>query len=163
MYKMKVKIDESRLNFPLRTMNAGLLSSFYLELVDVPSTAASVNVYVEYLDGDGATQNFVCACSEATTGDWTCYCVPLTFPAVSESGLKYHVVATDENDNAMWLGSGDLRVLDNPANGGGVEPSVVPGDCYIRNPTTGLYHLLTAVTDEDGNLTIQLADEGIEK
>ena len=36
--KQRIRIDESRLNFPLAPISAGVLSSHYVELVDVPET-----------------------------------------------------------------------------------------------------------------------------
>ena len=87
---------------------------------------------------------------------------PFFFPDLSDA-LEYHVLGTDTNGNARWLGSGPLEVRDNPANGSPVVPEIIPADTYIRNPATGLYHKLTAAVDEDGNLTISLEEEGVER
>lgn len=99
---------------------------------------------------------------DGTTVSASCYCSPFCFPAVSDE-LTYSVVATDAENHPRWLGTGPLRVLENPANGSSTPPPIVPADTYIRNPATGLYHLLTATADEDGNITLNLSDEGVQK
>ena len=159
--KTRVRIDESRLNYPLAPINAGVLSSHYVELVDVPDTVQTLGVLFEY--GANA-EKYRAECSPAGDGVWTCYAVPFIFPAADVTGeLHYHVVATDDRDNEQWLGTGTLFVHANPANGSSQAPDVIPRDTYIRNPATGLYHKLTAAVDEDGNLTVALEDEGIER
>jgi len=157
---MRIRIDESRLNFPLAPIYAGVLSSLYLEVVDVPDTVDTLGLLFEYGDG---THRFRADCSK--DGDtWKCYVNPYVFPAVNVSGaLAYHAVATDGHGNEQWLGTGRLYVYQNPANGSSDAPAVVPKDTYIRNPATGLYHLLTASVDEDGNLTVSLSEEGVER
>ncbi len=158
---LRVRVDESRLNFPLIPIAAGRLSSLDLEIIDVPARAQALSVFFEY--GTGET-NYAVVCEKVNDGFWTCYANPYVFPAVKDDGsLHYHVVATDARDNQQWLGTGELRVLANPANGSGDVPPVVPRDCYIRNPVTGLYHLLTAEVDDTGNITLDLAEEGVER
>ena len=105
---------------------------------------------------------FSVAATRQTDGSFRCYLSPFLFPDVS-AALSYSIVAGDTANNPRWLGSGALIVLENPANGSSVVPPIVPADTYIRNPATGLYHLLTASLNEDGELTINLADEGIER
>ena len=158
---VRIRVDESRLNFPLIPVAAGVLSSLDAEIVDVPDGMEALALLFEY--GTGTT-NYQAACTKVRDGLWTCYANPYMFPAASDDGsLHYHVVGTDAHGNQKWLGTGQLRVLANPANGSPVVPPVVPADTYIRNPVTGLYHLLTAVVDEEGAITLNLADEGIER
>jgi len=158
---VRIRVDESRLNFPLIPISAGVLSSLDAEIIDVPSSVESLALYFEY--GTGAT-NYQAVCDKVRDGLWTCYAMPYIFPATEDTGaLHYHVVATDSRGNQKWLGTGQLRVLANPANGSPDVPPVVPHDTYIRNPVTGLYHLLTATVDEDGNITLNLSDEGVER
>ena len=158
--KPRIRIDESRLNFPLIPIAAGVLSSLDVEIVDVPDVE-SLAVFFEH--GDGTTYYQV-ACAKERVGFWTCYANPYVFPDANATGvLHYHVVASDVCGNQRWLGTGQLKVLPNPANGASEAPPIVPRDTFIRNPTTGLYHKLTAAVDEDGNLTVALEDEGIER
>ena len=158
---VRIRVDESRLNFPLIPISAGVLSSLDAEIIDVPYGMVALALLFEY--GTGTT-NYQAACTKVRGDFWTCYANPYVFPAASDDGsLHYHVVGTDAHGNQKWLGTGQLRVLANPANGSSDIPTVVPHDTYIRNPVTGLYHLLTATVDEDGNITLNLADEGIER
>ena len=159
--KQRIRIDESRLNFPLAPISAGVLSSHYVELVDVPETVQTLGVLFEY--GANAAR-YRAECSRAGDGVWECYATPFIFPAADVTGqLHYHVVAVDDRDNEQWLGTGTLFVHSNPANGSSSAPEIIPRDTYIRNPTTGLYHKLTAAVDEDGNLTVILEEEGVER
>jgi len=159
--KTRIRIDESRLNYPLTPIAAGVLSSLYVELVDVPDTVQTLGILFEY--GQTA-QNFRAVCTQAGTGVWNCYAMPFIFPAANLTGeLHYHVVATDDRDNEQWLGTGTLFVHANPANGSSQAPDIIPRDTYIRDPATGLYHMLSAVVDDEGKLTIALEEEGVER
>ena len=64
--------------------------------------------------------------------------------------------AASTNALAAVAHTGDYADLDN-------TPDIIPADTYIRNPATGLYHLLTAELNEDGELTISLDPEGVER
>lgn len=158
-----IHIDESRLNFPLKTVTAGVLSSAYFTLEGVPPHVESLAVCFGY-DTDGLTFRAECAKADGAEGVWTCYANPYVFPAAAPDGtLEYHVLAVDGHGNPQWLGTGVLRVLECPAEGSADAPTVIPRDTYIRNPVTGLYHLLTAIVDDDGNMTLDLAEEGVAK
>ena len=45
----------------------------------------------------------------------------------------------------------------------GTLPDVIPQDTYIYNPTTGLWHKLVAEVDDQGCITVAVAQEGIER
>lgn len=160
-----IKIDDSRLNFPLRRICVGRLSSAMVALYGVPTDVDGLAVQIgrtEDPDTHRPRPNFTAAATRLSDGTFRCYLSPFHFPDASDV-LEYHVVGTDESGNARWLGSGFLSVIDNPAGGIPVVPEIIPADTYIRNPATGLYHKLTAVMDEDGGITINLAEEGIER
>lgn len=114
------------------------------------------------VDGKYYTRSTGTADRDEADDTWRAYVSPFVFPVVGMS-LEYSVVGADGHDNPRWLGTGQLNVVDCPAQGSADAPDVVPRNCYIRNPVTGLYHELTAAVDEDGNLTINLADEGVER
>lgn len=161
----KIRIDDSRLNFPLRRICVGRLSSAVVALCDVPDDVDTIAVQIGRTpdpDTGAPRPNFTAAAARQGDGAFRCYLSPFFFPDASDA-LEYHVVGTDANGNARWLGSGALSVLDNPADGSPVPPEIVPADTYIRNPATGLYHKLTAALDEDGGITINLEEEGIER
>ena len=164
-----IKINPDRLDIPLAQCVAGKLSSAVLILYgDIPDDVEDVAVQIERVSDEVSGErpaNYSASASEvqgASPRSFRCYLAPWYFPEASED-LKYHVLGLDAHGNPRWLGSGALRVLENPSNGSAVTPDLVPVDTYIRNPVTGLYHKLTAAVDEDGNLTIKLTDEGVER
>ena len=171
MKAQHIKIRPDRLNAPLATCNVGKLSSavFVIE-GDIPEDVDTIAVQIGRTP-DPQTQeprqNYTAAASETTPNGsaartFRCYLAPFYFPDEADA-LEYHVVATDTNGNPRWLGTGPLIVRDNPADGSPVTPEIIPADTYIRNPATGLYHLLTATVDGDGNITLDLAEEGVER
>ncbi len=161
-----IELSPDRLNQPLQPLYAGLLSSLVVEVAAsaVPDDVESVRILFERTDdADGNDRTPVAVAATLTdAGAYRAYCSPFCFPDTSET-LHYHVMGTDTNGNPRWLGSGQLRVRENPANGSAVEPEVIPSDTYIRNPTTGLYHKLTAFVDEYGEVSVSVAEEGIER
>ena len=164
-----IKITPDRLNFPLAQCVVGKLSSAVIILYgDIPDDVEDVAVQIERVPDAGTGErpaNYSASASEvqgASPRSFRCYLAPWYFPEAADD-LKYHVLGLDAHGNPRWLGSGVLRVLENPSNGSAVTPDLVPADTYVRNPVTGLYHKLTAAVDEYGNLTIDLADEGVER
>lgn len=153
--EIHIHLDPGRLNFPLRTIWQGELSSADLVLRGVPAGFEAVGVVFGV---EGGEETF--RAEAALAGDtWRAYASPYVFPRAG-LGMQYSVVGTDAHGNARWLGTGQLNVVECPAGGTPTPPPIVPRDTYIRNPVTGLYHLLTATVDEDGNLTLDLSDEG---
>lgn len=171
MKAQHIKIRPDRLNAPLATCNVGKLSSavFVIE-GDIPEDVDTIAVQIGRTP-DPQTQeprqNYTAAASETTPDGsaartFRCYLAPFYFPDEADA-LEYHIVATDTNDNPRWLGTGPLIVRDNPADGSPVTPEIIPADTYIRNPVTGLYHKLTAVVNEYGEITVAADPEGIER
>ena len=162
-----VKIRPDRLNAPLATCFVGKLSSAVFMIGgDIPDDVDTITVQIGRTD-DPTThqprQNFTVAANRNADGKtFRCYLSPFCFPDVSDA-LEYHVLGTDTNGNARWLGSGPLIVRDNPANGRPVPPEIIPADTYIRNPVTGLYHKLIAEVNDLGEITVAADPEGIER
>lgn len=47
---------------------------------------------------------------------------------------------------------------------GGPSPSPSPAsETYAYNPKTGKYHLITVITDSDGNITLDVAQKGVDR
>lgn len=171
MKAQHIRIRPDRLNAPLATCDVGKLSSavFVIE-GDIPDDAAAIAVQIGRTP-DPQTQeprpNYTAEASEITPAGsaaraFRCYLAPFCFPDVSDA-LEYHIMATDTNGNPRWLGTGQLIVRDNPADGSPIVPEIIPADTYIRNPVTGLYHKLTAAVNEYGELSINLESEGIQR
>ena len=161
-YKGTIEVDENGLQLPLVPLYAGRLSSMVLSAANVPADIADLALYVGRTpDAEGSARNpFTVAATRQTDGSWRVYCNPYCFPDES-AALWYSFVGTDESGNPRWLGTGKLRVLDNPADGSAVAPSIIPQDCYAYNPTTGKYHKITASLDEYGNISLDVESEGV--
>ena len=166
MKAQHVKVRPDRLNAPLATCNVGKLSSAVFVIGgDVPDDIDSLTVEIERTPDQNTHQprpNYTAAATRQADGTFRCYLSPFYFPEIA-SDLRYHVVSTDKNGNPRWLGTGDLRILENPANGSSVAPEIIPADTYIRNPATGLYHKLVAEVNEDGELSVAIEKEGIQQ
>jgi hypothetical protein len=163
MDTIEITVRPDRLNWPLRQVWVGELSSADFTVRKVPSFLDNVRIAIATpgtTNQDGEV--YTCPGTMSADGTWHVYANPYVFPRAGVN-LEYNVLADDENGNPRWLGSGILEVRTCPAGGSGTPPPVVPRDTYIRNLVTGKYHLLTASVDEDGNLTIDLATEGIDR
>lgn len=162
MHDGVVEAHVGGLQFPLDAVFAGRLSAFRFKVAGVPEDAASLAVLVGRTAGeDGAARDpFSVAAAKGGDGLWSVYLSPWCFPDAAK-GLHYSLVAETEGGDAMWLGTGALEVLDCPANGSGAAPEIVPKDCYAYNPTTKLYHKITASLDEDGNISLDVEADGV--
>lgn len=160
--EIHIHLDAGMLNFPLRTIWQGVLSSAVVVIHGMPADIEGAGI-VFGVAPTGQTPHdppvYRAVATRQADGTWRAYVSPFTFPTVGLS-LEYSVVGADVHENPRWLGTGQLNVVACPANGSSDVPAIVPRDTYIRNPVTGLYHLLTATVDEDGNLTLDLSDEG---
>lgn len=83
--KVRIRIDESRLNFPLTPIAAGKLSSLDVELIGVPNTVASLLVYFEHEKDDGV-ESYAAGCRQEDDGTWSCYVQPFLLKARREKG-----------------------------------------------------------------------------
>jgi hypothetical protein len=155
-----ITLRPDRLNFPLECANVGKLSSaVFIIGGDIPDDVAGLAVEIEY-DDDGETARYTAAAMRQPDGTFRAYIAPAYFPETSNA-LKYHIVATDEQENPRWLGSGSLRIFDNPANGSHVVPDILPRNLYAYNPTTGLYYKVTAEVNEYGQVSLSTEQEGV--
>lgn len=160
---LELKANTSAVNLP--PMTVGKLSSQIVILKgSVDSDIKSLNIQLERVP-DPVTgekpESYAIAATETADG-WRCYISPYCVPDAS-ADLKYHVVGIDELANPRWLGTGRLRVIDNPATGSPLQPSVVPPDTYLYNPATGLWHKLIAECDEAGVITVSVEQEGVQR
>lgn len=155
-----IRIKPDRLGFPLETCAVGRLSSAVFTIGgDIPDDIASIAVEVEYKDGD-TEGRYTAAATRQEDGTHRAYLAPAYFPATSDS-LKYHVLGIDERNNPRWLGTGALRILDNPADGSPVVPSVLPRNLYAYNPATRLYHKISAEANDLGEISVSIDQEGV--
>ena len=160
----RITLRPDRLDLPLAPQTVGKLSSAVFTIDgDIPADIEGLVVQIGRTpDGVTPRENLTAATTKKTDGTYECYLSPFYFPDEA-NGLKYHIVGRDAHDAPRWLGSGTLNVEENPANGSGVVPEVIPSDTYIRNPITGKYHKLTASVNELGEIAIDIDDEGVDR
>ncbi len=161
--EIHIHLDAGRLNFPLRTIWQGVLSSAVVVIHGMPADIEGAGI-VFGVAPTGQTPHdpptYRATATKQADGTWRAYVSPFTFPVVGLS-LEYSVVGTDVHENPRWLGTGQLNVVACPANGSADAPDILPRDAYIRNPVTGLYHKLVAEVDEDGIVTVAIEQEGV--
>lgn len=164
-----IRLRPDRLNAPLVPCCVGKLSSAVFTISgDIPDDIDSLAVEIERTPDPDTHQprpNFTATATRKQDGTFSCYLSPFYFPEIAPD-LHYHVMGTDTSTptaNPRWLGTGALRILENPANGSSVAPEIIPADTYVRNPVTGLYHKLVAEVNEEGELSVAIDKEGISK
>lgn len=162
-----IRLRPDRLNAPLVPCCVGKLSSAVFTISgDIPDDITGIAVHIDRRNDDGTITAYPAQATKKTDGTWHCYFSPFYFPAADDD-LKYHIIGADTTNPSgavpRWLGTGVLRVLDNPANGSTQAPEIIPADTYVRNPVTGLYHKLVAEVNEDGELSVAIDEEGISK
>lgn len=155
-----ITLRPDRLNFPLECVHVGKLSSAVLVIDgEIPDDVTGIAVDIEYMDGETVAR-YTANAARQPDGTFRAYIAPAYFPETSDT-LKYHIVATDEQENPRWLGSGSLRIFDNPANGSHVVPDILPRNLYAYNPTTGLYYKVIAEANEYGQILLTTEQEGV--
>lgn len=161
-----ITLRPDKLGIPLECCAVGRASSAVFTIGgDIPDDIESLGVCVEYLDGD-TVERYTAAGTRLPAADgnpetWRVYFAPSYFPAESDA-LKYHVIGVDASGNPRWLGTGNLRIFDNPADGSGAAPSIIPAGSYAYNPLTGLYYKLIAEQNEYGVITVSVDQTGVE-
>ena len=155
MKAQHIRIRPDRLNAPLATCNVGKLSSavFIIE-GDIPDDIEAIAVDVEYIDGD-EKKRYTAAGTRQADGTFRVYLAPAYFPAESDQ-LKYHILGMDAQENPRWLGSGMLRIFDNPADGSPIAPDILPRNLYAYSPTRQCYFKVIASENENGEIRLDV-------
>lgn len=71
----------------------------------------------------------------------------------------YYVYGFDSASRIYGLGSGLITIDDAPTLEAGAGVTPVSNEVRIYNPATGLYYLLTAELNDDGDATVKLTPE----
>lgn len=150
-----ITLRPDRLNFPLEQCAVGRLSSAVFTVGgDIPDDIQGIAVVFEYEDG-GETKEYVAAGARQTDGTWRVYVAPAYFPNATDM-LKYHVIGGDASGNPRWLGTGSLRIFDNPADGDSVIPDVLPRNLYAYSPSRKCYFKVIAKENEYGEIQLDV-------
>ena len=157
MYGITVKLTPNRSFCPLVPITVGAGSDAYLIIEGIPQngTGWQVRLYLTQV-GQSVPVYF-----DAASGENTIYIPGANFPTAG-TGAQYEIVITEiETGRKYWMGRGELNV--SPASFEGGNPGMGTSlESYIRNPTTGLWHKVTAHINDDGDVTSEVSQEGVQ-
>ena len=155
---MTIMMKDCAARPPLPTITTGKSSTLEFEVVGAPDGLQELTFHVS---GANSPRTFSSVVASALPGGrWRVYANGLYFPDAGRA--EWQLTGKDGKDNAVWLGKGRLEVVDCVLSSSGKASQIVPDDCYIRNPDTGLWHKVTA-TVEDGEIVLQYDKEGVER
>ncbi|MGN0851860.1 MAG: hypothetical protein ACI4Q3_00625 [Kiritimatiellia bacterium] len=140
---------------PLQAIKVGRGSVFEADIHNVPDNIEELQIHVGRIDRDGTFTPV--SCIARSDRRWYGYVPGLAF--LDAGKAKYHITGVDTRGGSHWLGSGALLIL--PSVLQAESAPIVPEDTYLRNPSTGLWHRLTATVDTDGTITPVIETEGI--
>lgn len=150
-----IELRPDRLDLPLAPCACGRLSSAVITVGgEIPDDIEAIAVDVEYMDGD-EKKRYTAAGTRQADGTFRVYLAPAYFPAESDQ-LKYHVLGMDAKENPRWLGSGMLRIFDNPADGSPIAPDILPRNLYAYSPTRKCYFKVIARENEYGEIQLDV-------
>ena len=150
-----VYLRPDRLDLPLDPCCCGRLSSAVITVGgEIPDDIEAIAVDVEYIDGD-EKKRYTAAGTRQADGTFRVYLAPAYFPAESDQ-LKYHILGMDAQENPRWLGSGMLRIFDNPADGSPIAPDILPRNLYAYSPTRQCYFKVIASENENGEIRLDV-------
>lgn len=150
-----ITLRPDRLDLPLDPCACGRLSSAVLTVGgEIPDDIDGLAIDVEYKNGN-ETKHYTAAGTKQDNGTFRVYLAPAYFPAASDQ-LKYHVLGMDVRENPRWLGTGPLRIFDNPANGSPVTPEILPRNLYAYSPTRQCYFKVIAKENEYGEIQLDV-------
>ena len=150
-----IHMQPDRLDLPLAPCACGRLSSAVVIVGgEIPDDIDAIAVDVEYMDGN-EKKRYTAAGTRQADGTFRVYLAPAYFPAASDQ-LQYHVLGMDTNENPRWLGSGMLRIFDNPADGSPIAPEILPRNLYAYSPTRKCYFKVIARENEYGEIQLDV-------
>jgi len=150
-------------NFPLTPAWVGKGSAAIFKFSNVPKVAdISIQLVITPVGGGDA----VVYPGTVADGIGTVYVAGWEFDTVGQSSYEVTLITpalTDGGDPVgYWSGRGLLNILSATATG--LTPAarpVIPAESYAYNATTGLYYKITAVVNDDGEITLDVASEGV--
>jgi len=156
MYRKTITLQPDKPNLPLDPIWPGVNGSALLVFSGVPSGFTARL----YLTKVGAEIAVYFDAEENSGGEVAVYVPGANFPAAGAG--KYEVVITETaTGRNFWCGAGAVTVL--AASSGSVNPGYGTAlETYIRNPTTGLWHKVTAEINEFGEVTTTVEQTGVE-
>lgn len=158
MYRATITLRPDAPNFPLKPVWVGRNSDALFILDGVPD-GHTARLYVTRPGAELAVY-FDAAVSESTAEVYV-FAAGANFPSAGADG-KYEVLLTETvSGHHFWCGAGALNVL--AASSGAVTPGYGTGmQTYVWNPATRKYYLVTATVNEDGTVTSEVSQEGVD-
>lgn len=158
MYRATITLRPDAPNFPLRPVWCGRNSDALFILEGVPE-GFTARLYITR-PGAQLAVYFDAVVSE-TSGEVYVFAAGANFPSVGHDG-KYEVLLTETaTGHKFWCGTGTLNVL--MASSGAVTEGYGTGmQTYVWNPVTRKYYLVTATVNEDGTVTSETSQEGVD-
>jgi len=142
-----VRVNVSRLNWPLQPFHARQFQSFRVKVVNVPGDVSSLRLRVFKPSGGF----FELPGNVHVDGSWTIYAIGTCFPEVGSAG--YELRAEDSRGNPTALGSGTLDIGSFSAN---AAASSTAGNTVVIDTVkdaAGASHTIKAVQNDDGEWT----------
>lgn len=142
----------------LPDISVGRASALNAELHGIDRSYSNVQVMLGQVSSGGAT--VACPCSEKPGGVWTLYANGAFF--LFTGNVNYHVTAKTAQGDSVYLGGGNLRIVDSVLNVEETDIPVLPEEMYVRG-SNGLYYRVTVELDADGVPYMIVDPEGITK
>ncbi|MDD2598372.1 MAG: hypothetical protein PHO37_03985 [Kiritimatiellae bacterium] len=164
MYKNTISLRPDKPNFPLTPIWVGMGSAALFRVSGLPKIdGLTIRLILRPLISDDES---IAIDGEVDDGAGRIYAASWYFPTAGQT--KYEIIffippANPGDDPvAYWCGSGQLNIMEAATEAylpG--PPPIIPPETYVRNPLTGLYHLVTAIQNDYGDITLSVAEEGI--
>lgn len=173
MYKNTIMLMPDKPNYPLQPVWIGQSSAALFRLINVPKISGLVvRLAIQPLaiaEEEPPTPIYFDGTFDYLSGVATVYVPGWNFPTVGQTGYNVAMLdaPTAEADatgdpHGYWVGCGQLNIM--PAITTALLPNpppIVLPDTYLRNPITGLYHLLSAELNPIGEIVTSLDPTGV--
>lgn len=153
MFGKNITLDPANPNIPLPHLYSGQGSRAYIQISGYPAGTTPLFIFTEP-DADEATVIEADASGAIYINGWS-----LDFA----DQVRYEIVCRDEDNISTSMGKGYLTIYASATSATiPTPPPIVPPETYVRNPVTGLYHLVTAVLNDANEIALNVSETGTE-
>jgi len=165
VYKNEITLSSGTPNFPLKPCWVGKLSAAKFRFLNVPNVEGmTIRVVVGPMSDsgsaytvDGTVANGI---GSVYVGGWL---FTMAYTTTYEVILFEPAEVEGDDPIAYWVGKGALCVMDaTTAALTPEQPPIIPPETYVRSAATGLYYLVSAAENDLGEITLEVAEEGVE-
>ncbi len=163
MYKNEIPLMPDKPNFPLKPVWVGQGSAAIFRFTGLP-LVTGISIQLALIPLEDGEAGIYSGTIENGTG--TVYVAGWAFPDAGQSTYEAVLIVAGEDvgdeSTGYWCGRGSLNIMAATQSGvTPVPPVVIPADSYAYSPITELYYKITAVVNELGEITLQVAKEGV--